>query len=82
MFRLISNLVLRHPRAVLMTWLGLIAGLHFLAPPWNRITRDDNVGFFPPDSPSVVGEDCWSEAFPTMPRAPSSSWFTGARMAA
>ena len=27
MFRLISNLVIRHPRAVLLAWLGLIARL-------------------------------------------------------
>ena len=52
MFRLVSNLVIRHPRAVLLAWLGLIAGLHCLAPPWDRITKDDDLGLFPADSPS------------------------------
>ncbi len=64
MFRLVSNLVIRHPRAVLLAWLGLIAGLHCLAPPWNRITKDDVLGLFPADSPSMIARQLLERGFP------------------
>ena len=73
MFRLVSNLVIRRPRAVILAWLGLIAGLHCLAPPWNRITKDDDLGLFPADSPSMIAQDAaGARLSPRMPRAPSS----------
>ena len=64
MFRLISNLVLRYPRAVLLAWLGLIAGLHCFAPPWNRTIRDDDLGLFPADSPSMIARAFLERGFP------------------
>ena len=38
-----------------MGWLVLAVGLHYLAPPWDRITKDDDLRLFPKDSPSVIG---------------------------
>ena len=64
MFRLVSHLIIRHPRAVLLAWLGLIAGLHWLAPPWNRITKDDDLGLFPADSPSDRAKALLERGFP------------------
>src|SRR5262245_8301939 len=64
MFRLVSSLVTRHPRAVVLGWLVLAAGLHALAPPWDRITRDDDLGLFPADSPSVIGQELLERGFP------------------
>jgi RND superfamily putative drug exporter len=64
MFRLVSSLVIRHPRAVVLGWLVLIAGLHYLAPPWDRITKDDDLGLFPADSPSVIGRALLERGFP------------------
>src|SRR5271157_5309618 len=64
MFSLISSLVIRHPRAVVLAWFVLTAGLHYLAPPWDRVTKDDDVRFFPADSPSVIGQELSERGFP------------------
>jgi RND superfamily putative drug exporter len=64
MFSLVSRLVIRHPRAVILGWIVLTAVLHFLAPPWERVTKDDDVRFFPADSPSVIGQDLLERGFP------------------
>jgi len=64
MFSLVSSLVIRHPRAVVLGWLVLTAGLHYLAPPWDRITKDDDLGLFPADSPSVIGQELLERGFP------------------
>jgi putative drug exporter of the RND superfamily len=64
MFSLVSSLVIRHPRAVILGWLVLAAGLHYLAPPWDRVTRDDDVRFFPADSASVIGQELLERGFP------------------
>ena len=64
MFSLVSSLVIRHPRAVILGWLVLTAGLHYLAPPWDRVIKDDDVRFFPADSPSVIGQELLERGFP------------------
>ena len=64
MFSLVSSLVIRHPRAVVLGWLVLTAGLHYLAPPWDRIIKDDDLGLFPADSPSVIGQALLERGFP------------------
>jgi RND superfamily putative drug exporter len=64
MLRLVSSLVIRHPQAVALAWLVLAAGLHLLAPPWDRITKDDDLGLFPADSPSVIGRELLERGFP------------------
>ena len=64
MFSRISSLVIHHPRAVVLGWLVLIACLYYFAPPWEQVTRDDDVRFFPADSPSVIGQDLLVRGFP------------------
>jgi RND superfamily putative drug exporter len=64
MFRLVSRLVIRHPRAILLGWLVLAAGLHYFAPPWDRITKGDDLGLFPADSPSAIGRELLERGFP------------------
>ena len=64
MFRAISNLLIRHPRAVVLGWLVLAAGLHYLAPPWDRITKDDGFGTFPADCPSAIARALLERGFP------------------
>jgi RND superfamily putative drug exporter len=44
-------------------WLVLAVGLHYLAPPWDRIIKDDDLGLFPADSPSVIGRALWERGF-------------------
>ena len=78
MFSILSRFVIHRPWAVIVGWLVLTAGLHYLAPRWDQVTKDDDVRFFPPDSLSVSGKTCWSGASPGMPRARSSSWYTNA----
>src|SRR5207249_4789871 len=38
--------------------------LHHLAPRWDQVTKDDNVRFFPPDFPSVIGQELLERGFP------------------
>jgi RND superfamily putative drug exporter len=64
MFELIANVVTRRGGFVLLGWLALSALLFAAAPPWDRVTRDDDVRFFPLGSPSVIGEDLLERGFP------------------
>jgi RND superfamily putative drug exporter len=64
MFRALSNLVIRHPRAIVLGWLVLAAGVHYLAPQWDRITKDDGLGSFPGDCPSTIGRALLERGFP------------------
>src|SRR5271157_3011898 len=64
MFSCVSSLVIHHPRAVVLGWLVLTAGLHYLAPPWDQVTKDDDVRFFPADSPSVIAQELLERGFP------------------
>jgi RND superfamily putative drug exporter len=64
MLSVVSGFVIRHPRAVILSWLLVTAGLHFLAPPWDQATRDDDVRFFPADSSSVIGQELSERGFP------------------
>ena len=34
------------------------------APPWDQVTKDDDVRFFPRDFPSVIGQDLLERGFP------------------
>ncbi len=56
MFALISRLVTRRPGVVVLTCFALAVALRFAAPAWDQVTKDDNVRFFPPDFPSVIGQ--------------------------
>jgi RND superfamily putative drug exporter len=64
MFRSLANLVIRRGWAVVALWGVLTAGLYLAAPPWERVSRDDNVRFFPRGFPSVVGQDLLERGFP------------------
>jgi putative drug exporter of the RND superfamily len=64
MFQRLSSLVIRHSRAVVLGWLVLTAGLHYLAPPWDQIIKDDDLGLFPADSLSVIGQALLERGFP------------------
>jgi len=64
MFQLVWSLVIRHPRAVILGWLVLAAGLYYLAPPWDQITKDDDLGLLPAGSPSVIGQALLERGFP------------------
>jgi putative drug exporter of the RND superfamily len=64
MFRLIANIVTRHGWLFALAWAGIAGGLYYAAPPWERVSQDDNVRFFPAGYPSVVGQDLLERGFP------------------
>ncbi len=64
MFSLLARLVQRHSWFVVLAW-AIVAFLLFrYAPPWDQVTKDDDVRFFPRDSPSVIGQDLLERGFP------------------
>lgn len=64
MFQRIANLVVRRGWVVVGAWLVGAAALYSVAPPWEQVSRDDNVRFFPAGYPSVVGQDLLERGFP------------------
>jgi RND superfamily putative drug exporter len=64
MFPLIANVVTRRGWVVLLGWLGFAVILFAVAPAWERVSRDDDVRFFPAGFPSVVGQDLLERGFP------------------
>jgi putative drug exporter of the RND superfamily len=67
MFSLVSSVVIRHPRAVIMGWLLVTAGLHLVAPPWRRAVTDYDVRFLSADCPCVIGQELSERGFPQNP---------------
>jgi RND superfamily putative drug exporter len=65
MFALLANIVNRRGWIILVGWLAFAVGLFLVAPPWERVSRDDDVRFFPPGYPSVVGQELLERGFPT-----------------
>ena len=64
MFVRLSRLVTRRPLVVVLAWIALAVGLWLAAPSWDQVTKDDNVKFFPPDFPSVIGQSLLERGFP------------------
>ena len=64
MFSILPSLLIRHPKVIVLGWLALATVLYFIAPPWEQVTKDDSVRFFPPESRSVVGHDLLESGFP------------------
>ncbi len=49
---------------VLGGWFVILALIHQIAPPWDRITRDGDFAYLPPEMTSVQGERLLDAAFP------------------
>ncbi len=64
MFGSIASLVTRRAWFVVCAWLAFAAVLYRFAPPWSSVSRDDDVRFFPPDYPSVIGQGLLERGFP------------------
>ena len=65
MFSLIANLVIRRGWLVVLGWVAAAAALSQVAPPWESVSKDDNVRFFPADYSSVIGQDLLERGFPS-----------------
>ena len=64
MFSLLASLVQRHSWFVVLAWATVAFLLFRYAPPWDQVTKDDDVRFFPHDYPSVIGQDLLERGFP------------------
>ena len=49
---------------VVLIWAAIAAAVWWAAPQWSSVSRDDNVRFFPSDSPSVAGQELLERGFP------------------
>ncbi len=64
MFDSLGRLVNRHGLAIVLIWLTAALVLWWVAPDWHSVTKDDDVSFFPPEYPSVVGQGLLARGFP------------------
>lgn len=64
MFDAIARLVTRRGWLVLFGWLAAAVLLYLFAPLWASVSRDDDVRFFPPSYPSVIGQTLLERGFP------------------
>jgi RND superfamily putative drug exporter len=63
-FRLLAQVVTRRGWVVVASWVALAVGLALVAPNWRTISRDDDVRFYPPGYPTVVGQTLLERGFP------------------
>src|SRR3954471_10109196 len=64
MFESIAALVIRRGWIVVVGWVLFLAVLRSVAPYWDQVSKDDDVRFFPPGYPSVVGQELLERGFP------------------
>lgn len=64
MFESIATYIIRRGWVLALCWLVLAVSLATTAPSWSSVSRDDDVSFFPPDFPSVVGQGLLERGFP------------------
>lgn len=65
MFPFLARLVQRYSWIILAFWVSAGFLLFHYAPPWDRVTKDDDVRFFPRDYPSVIGQELLDRGFPS-----------------
>ncbi len=64
MFQSLARLVNHRGWVIIAGWVIVAAGLYFVAPAWESVTKDDDVGFFPAGYPSVIGQSLLQRGFP------------------
>ena len=64
MFHSLGKLVNRGGAWIVLAWVLTAAVLWWFAPDWNSVTKDDDVSFFPANSPSVIGQGLLKRGFP------------------
>src|SRR5271165_4251040 len=64
MFTILARLVQRYTWVVVLAWVVLSLVLYRYAPLWEQVTKDDDVRFFPRESPSVIGQELLERGFP------------------
>ena len=64
MFSSIATIVDRRAWIFLVGWAAFAALLLWRAPSWESVSKDDDVSFFPPGSPTVIGAGLLQRGFP------------------
>ena len=64
MFHSLARLVNHRGWVIIVGWVLAATGLFLVAPAWESVTKDDDVGFFPKEYPSVIGQDLSRRGFP------------------
>lgn len=64
MFPFLARLVQRHSWIILAFWVSATVLLFMYAPVWDRVTKDDDVHFFPREYSSVIGQELLERGFP------------------
>ncbi len=65
MFRFLGQIVCRGCPLWLATWVVLLLGTRYTAPPWEVIAQDREFAFLPASAPSRQAEEVYTKAFPT-----------------
>ncbi len=63
MYSFIGNLVERAWPIILLLWIGLLLGLKWAAPSWDKVARHGDTEFLPATAPSRQGEELFDRAF-------------------
>lgn len=64
MFAFFANLAIRRGWVIVLGWAALVFVLFRVAPPWEQVSKDDNVRFFPAGYPTVIGQGLMEDGFP------------------
>jgi putative drug exporter of the RND superfamily len=64
MFQALARLVNTRGWLIILGWVAVATVLFLIAPSWESVSRDDDVSFFPPGYPSVVGQSLLKRGFP------------------
>ncbi len=64
MFQSLARLVNQRGWVVIAGWAVVAVALSLVAPKWESVTKDDDVGFFPAGYPSVIGQSLLTRGFP------------------
>ena len=64
MFQSLARLVNTRGWIIIAGWMAVTVALFQIAPSWESVSKDDDVGFFPPGYPSVIGQSLLKRGFP------------------
>ena len=64
MFQSLARLVNTRGWVIIACWAVVTAVLFKIAPTWESVSKDDDVGFFPAGYPSVIGQSLLKRGFP------------------
>jgi RND superfamily putative drug exporter len=64
MFQSLARLVNTRGWIIILAWTAFTSLLFWIAPTWESVSKDDDVGFFPSGYPSVIGQMLLKRGFP------------------